>query len=529
MRVLLVILTALLMALPAFADELPRVVSDKADSTALTIYPDNLALITETRTVNLPKGKSTLVFVGVNDRMVPASVLLREFTGLTIERNFDYALLSKANLFAKSVGQTVTLTRTDYTSGKVNRSRAEIVSVGDGVVFKVGGKFETYQCSGLSEGTLFGNLPDGLNNVPELSIDVQTDTAGPQEVVITYLADNFSWEADYRLDLAGDEKTAHLAGWITLENMTSQSFKDTPLAIIAGRLNRSHQTRAPNFSRRILRANCWPRQSTQTPVALREYRYDDNGRRVITQDATVLYSEMASLEKDQIIVTGARSRLDMRSANAPVVEQEDFGDYKLYRISDPVTVAAYQTKQVRFLDIAKARYKKVYTLDVALNPNYVNGVRGLDTTSIEYRLNNDRDGKIAKALPKGTMRLFATNEEGHRLVIGETDVRDTAIDNPMKIYLDKSFLVQVFTKTSKRTFKPMGKKGTGIDLDMIHTITNAADVPALVEINIPGAYPSLKIRYPSHKQDPEVGPNGWTILVPANDTVVLKYKAIYIQ
>jgi len=212
MRVLLVILTALLLALPALAQDLPRVVSKQADSTALTIYPDNLALITETRTVNLPKGKSTLVFAGVNDRMVPASVLLREFTGLTIERNFDYALLSKANLFEKSVGQTVTLTHTDYASGKVKNSRAKIVSVGNGVVFEIGGKFETYQCSGLSEGTLFDNLPDGLNNVPELSIDVQTKQAGPQEVVISYLADNFSWEADYRLDLAGDEtEQSHLS------------------------------------------------------------------------------------------------------------------------------------------------------------------------------------------------------------------------------------------------------------------------------------------------------------------------------
>ncbi len=529
MRVLLVIFAAMLMALPAFAGELPRIVSDKADSTALTIYPDNLALITEIRVVNLPKGKSTLVFAGVNDRMVPASVLLREFTGLTIERNFDYALLSKANLFERSVGQFVTLTRTDYASGKVKRSRAKIVSVGDGVVFEVGGKFETYQCSGLSEGTLFEGLPDGLNNVPELSIDVETQTAGPQEIVISYLADNFSWEADYRLDLAGDEKTAHLAGWITLNNMTSQSFKDTPLAIIAGKLNRSHQTRAPHFTPKTLWANCWPRQSTQTPVALNKYLYDERDRNRSMQNAPVYYAEADFLEKDQIIVTGARSKIAEFAASAPAVEQEDFGDYKLYRVSDPVTVAAYQTKQVRFLDVPQAAYKKIYALDTDLHPSHPNGIRGLDATSIEYRLDNERDGKIAKALPKGTMRIFEKNDAGHRLVIGEANVRDTAIDNPMKIYLDKSFLVQVYTNSTKRTFKTMGRKGTGIDLDMTHKITNATDVPALVEINIPRAYPSLKIRYPSHKQDPKIGPHGWTILVPANDTVSLKYKALYIQ
>lgn len=374
---------------------------------------------------------------------------------------------------------------------------------------------------------MFDNLPDGLNNVPELSIDVQTKQAGPQEVVISYLADNFSWEADYRLDLAGDEKTASLSGWITLNNRTSQSFKNTPLAIIAGKLNRSYQTRAPNFTPKTLRANCWLNQSTQTPVALTEYRYREQGNDL--SRLNMFSAEAGFLQNDQVIVTGTRNKRAEFTANAPVVEQENFGDYKLYRVSEPVTVSSYQTKQIRFLDIDEAQYKKIYTLDVSLNPNYANGVRGLDATSIEYRLNNDRDGKIAKALPKGTMRLFATNDGGHRLVIGETDVRDTAVDNPMKIYLDKSFLVQVYTTSTKRTFKIMGKKGTGIDMNMTHKITNATDVPARVEINIPGAYLSLKIRYPSHKQDPKVGPNAWTIIVPANDTVTLKYKAIYIQ
>ena len=287
------------MAMPALAQDLPRAVSKGADSTALTIYPDGLALITETRTIDLPKGKSTLVFEGVSDRMVPASVLLREFSGFTLERNFDYARLNKANLFQKSIGETVTITRTHKASGKVRRSEAVIIAAPEapgykgydyetdgqryypsgrinGVVFAVGGKIEVYQCSGLSEGTKFDNLPSGLNDVPELSIDVETKTAGPQTIVISYLADNFSWKSDYRLDLAGDNKTAKLAGWITLTNNTAQSFKDAPLAIVAGQLNRSRQTRAPDIQAKSVYANCWPRQSTQTPIQTSRSLYDES-------------------------------------------------------------------------------------------------------------------------------------------------------------------------------------------------------------------------------------------------------------
>ena len=63
--------------------------------------------------------------------MVPASVLLRSFSGFTLERNFDYARLNKANLFQKSIGETVTITRTDRASGKVTRDIATIIAAGE--------------------------------------------------------------------------------------------------------------------------------------------------------------------------------------------------------------------------------------------------------------------------------------------------------------------------------------------------------------------------------------------------------------
>ena len=537
------------MAMPALAQDLPRAVSPQADNAALTIYPDGLALITETRTFDLPKGKSTLVFEGVSDRMVPASVLLREFSGFTLERNFDYARLSKANLFQKSIGETVTITRTHKASGRVSRSQATIIAAPEGrgyksydydigqeqyignvegVVFAVGGKIEVYQCSGLSEGTKFDNLPSGLNDVPELSIDVETKEAGPQTLVISYLADYFYWESDYRLDLSGDEKTAKLAGWITLTNETAQSFKDAPLAIVAGQLNRSNQTRAPAVRKKALYANCWPRQSTQTSIAVNEYR--DKSR-----------------SRDEILVTGSRIKRDDFDSVSPVValqsedvntlgllgkrevKEEDLGDYKLYRVSDPVTVAAYQTKQIRFIHAARARVDKFYTLDVNLYGHRGARQQGLQETSIEYRLNNDKDGEISKALPEGTMLVFAKNEDGHRIVTGEADVRDTAVGNPMKIYLDNSFLVQVNTAHVSKEIGETKDGGTKIQLDMRHTITNATDKPAIVEINIPGAYTSLKIGRVSHKRDVNVGPNGWTIFVRPNATATLKYRASYID
>ena len=57
---------------------------------AVTIYRDDLALISEKRVIDLPAGRSTIEFAGVNDRMIPQSAILQEFGAITIERNFDF-------------------------------------------------------------------------------------------------------------------------------------------------------------------------------------------------------------------------------------------------------------------------------------------------------------------------------------------------------------------------------------------------------------------------------------------------------
>lgn len=544
LRIFVILLSTFLGVLLSFgasASEYTRVISSEAKSTALTIYPDNLALITETRSIDLPAGKSTIVFEGVSDRMIPASILLREFTGLTLERNFDYALLSKANLFEKSIGEYVTLTHTHTATGKVTRSRAKIISSGTGTVFEIDGKLSAYQCSGLSEGTRFDNLPEGLTGVAELSIDVATKQAGTQEVVISYLADNFSWAADYRLDLATNNKSGNLAAWITMNNNTSRTFKNTPTAIIAGQLNRSAQTRAPVTNSKSLRANCWPDQSTQTPVKLPEYLYSEQ----TCWDGSFAYSkencppwpqfEASYMMRDEVVVTGSRMRKASYAAPAPemrTVQQEDLGDYKLYRISEPINVAAYQTKQIRFFNVPDVKVKKLYTAKVFLNRlsyNDNDDERGkLSGTQIEFRLDNEKDGPLAKPLPKGTLQIFQKTAEGKTLIIGRASVRDTSIGIEMKAKPGSSNLVQVHTSVTRTTTKKSSKGAYKVRLNLVHTISNATDQTALVEFKLPAALKSLKFDRKSHTMDPKVLPNGWTISVPANSTKTLKYRASYI-
>ncbi len=543
-EIFLILLTLFLFTTTANAQDLPRIVSPEADGTALTIYPKNLALITETRTLNLPLGKSTIVFEGVNERMIPTSVLLRQFSGLTIERNFDAELLSKANLFERSIGETVTLTRTDKSSGIVRRVRGEIISAKNGVVFDIGGKLETYQCSGLSEATMFDNIPEGLNNIPELSIDVDTTVSGPRELVISYLADGFSWAADYRLDLTS-EKTAKFNAWLTFKNETAQSFKNTQTSVVAGSLNRSWQTKSPEKQSNHLAANCWPRQSSLTPLPVTEYTgYRDE----VMVTASKLYADVGL----ELAVTAPPAPALMDAAAPAPPEQEDLSEYKLYRIPEPINVASYQTKQIRFINEPEVEVEQVYTFEESwrslLNPD-----QPLRPAIQETRLDNSKDGKLAKPLPSGTYRVMSRTKEGKPHIQGEDSIDNRAVDLPVEIKTNISHNVQMQTRITIAGDGVVIGKSNWNDIKVLekveHIFTNAHNIPMTVEFKATGL-PQFQYKYstengvsrngqilsgyygaPYKVLDPSITPDvdeatpTWTFTLPANSTKILSYKA----
>ena len=525
-------LLTLLLFSPANAQNMHRIVSDKPAQTALTIYPDDLALITEMRTIDLPVGKSKIVFEGVNDRMIPASILLRQFEGVSLERNFNPELLGKANLFARSVGQTVQLTRTDSHSGRVTRESATIISAdeGQGVVFRTNGGLEAYQCSGLGEMTRFEALPAGLNNVPELSIDVRTQTAGKRTMIISYLAEGFDWAADYRLDApptVSGRAQGRFSGWLTFSNHTAQNFKNAPVSVVAGHLNRSWQTRAPEKHIRYLAAHCWPRQSTKTPI------FDAKSH---------LYRATAGFrpEMDEIVVTGQRKMDAFASearAYAPAPpKEENLSEYKLYRMSAPLTLASYQTKQIRFIDKPEVAFDPVFTFVMQWNALKK---ASLQPAILEYRLDNAKEGKLAKALPAGTYRVMSHSRDGQIRYLGEDKLDNLAVDLPVKIKANTSFNVQMKTSISDVKIKsnpalvPLKKLKKILNgrkknrFNIVHVFSNAYDVPVRIEFKPERQWQwqYYDIKNPSLKPD-EGAELKWTFTIPAQSSRTLTYTAI---
>src|SRR5207237_10297663 len=96
--------------------------------------------------------------------------------------------------------------------------------------------------TGMGAGHMrFPQLPDNLYTRPTLIWTLDNGGAARHRVEASYLAAKLSWNADYVLTVARDDKTADVDGWVTVTNGSGTSFRNARLQLVAGDLNRVRQ------------------------------------------------------------------------------------------------------------------------------------------------------------------------------------------------------------------------------------------------------------------------------------------------
>ncbi len=229
------------------------VTSSAPDGVAVSVYRDprrdaggainlnwlqGFALITETRTIDLPAGESILRFEGVAEGMVAVSAIVTGLPGGVVQKNRDAALLSPASLLDGTLGNRVHLRRTDRATGAVREEEAVIRSGPKGaVVLQTPAGFESLRCTGLPESLIYDGVPEGLSAKPTLSVTTRSPMAQRVTVTLTYLATGFDWAANYVAHMQEDGKALDLFAWLTVANSNDESFRDAKLFALAGTLN----------------------------------------------------------------------------------------------------------------------------------------------------------------------------------------------------------------------------------------------------------------------------------------------------
>ena len=394
-------------------------------------WPRGFAMITETRAVTLPPGESTIRFAGVAEGMIAVSAIVTGLPGGTIEKNRNADLLSPAALVDGTLGNRVTVTRTDPATGRAVSQDAIVRTRADGgLVLQTGQGFEAVRCSGLPEKLTFERVPPGLSAQPVFSVDTRDPLGGTYTVQLTYLAWGFDWQAHYVATLAeagqGDDLRMRLMSWLTLLNDNGQSFENAELLVVAGTLNvvSDFQGLADPPDARPLRLTCYPFGSTAagTPI-----------ENLLPPPPPP--PPPAPMAAEAITVTGqrmARENLDSASP-AMKAEEEALGDLKLYRVPEPVTVAAKGLKQIAFLDEDKVKGRLLYQ---ALCSPYDANDEAQALGMLLLTVNDEAHG-LGAALPMGAITFFEPSAAGE-LFVGEQHLRDYAEGQDIEIELGES-------------------------------------------------------------------------------------------
>ncbi|HUT04287.1 MAG TPA: DUF4139 domain-containing protein [bacterium] len=231
-RLLLLGLVAIvLVSATTDAETLQTVNSTAKDREAvrLTIYDDR-ALVSETRRVELPKGRSILVFADVPGTIDATSVQLlsmgREQSFSVVEQNYKKAGITTDSLLRDSIGKDVVLIE------KERRTKGRLLAPG---IYEIEGQV----LIGYQGSVLLPGVPKGLSERPVLSCVIEARNRGKHTVELTYLASGISWKGFYTATISEDESSMSLRGLISIANWSGSSYQDARVSVVAGSVNLS--------------------------------------------------------------------------------------------------------------------------------------------------------------------------------------------------------------------------------------------------------------------------------------------------
>ncbi len=493
-----------------------------ADAPLQRANPQGMAMISETRRVTLPKGESTIRFEGVAEGMVGVSAIVTGLPGGTIEKNRNAELLSPAALVNGTLGNRVTVTRTNPATGEAKAEQAIVRTRADGgLVLETSQGFEAVRCAGLPEKLTFDRIPKGLSASPVFSVDTRSDAGGTYDVTLTYLAWGFDWQANYVATLlekpagkaASGEFPLHLLSWLTLVNDNGQSFDNAKLQIVAGRLNveSDYEGLADPPTAQPLRLSCYPLGSTAEGTDIDEFMPEPGyGMPMAAPPPPPAPVMMARAEA--ISVTGSR----MKANDVMTAKEENLGDLKLFRVPARVDVSAKGMKQVAFLnkDAVKARY----LYQAACDPySWIDDVRQQPNPAGMLLVTKNEEAKgLGVALPQGAMTIYEPTGRGDQLA-GKTSLRDYARGQDMELELGASR--QVFARCA--AVAPAGSPRKGVDTRqwtaMRAELTNANPHAITLRLQL-GWAGQREIRFPGKKVVVKNGYQTVEVIIPANQS-----------
>jgi hypothetical protein len=435
----------------------------------VTVYNSNIALVRDVRQLTLPAGSFRLKFMDIAATVNPATVHFRSLTDpeklSVIEQNYEYDLLEPAKLLHKYVGKEVTLVRSYQENGSTKHEeiKATLLSDNSGPVWKIGNDIVTGM---FAESYRFPEVPANLYDRPTLLMSL--DNTGPRkhQIEASYLATNLSWNSDYVLTVARDDKAADLDGWVTLANNSGTAFHNARLQLVAGELNR-----VPASSNMVMRAQA------PVPMAAKEQQF----------------------------------------------QQEAFSEYHLYSLGRRTSVEDKETKQISLLLGSGVPVEKVFVVNgqnFYYHNQYNPGSPQKDPVMVFYKFKNEEKSSLGMPLPAGNLRVYQKDSKGGVLFIGEDHIDHTPKDETVTVHIGNAF--DVVAERKQTDYKRIDTHTWEMEFEI--TLRNHKDSPITVEVNEPigGDWEMLNSSYKFTKTAAFAAQ--FKVPVDKNATSTLKYR-----
>ena len=439
-------------------------IDDQVDL-AVTVYNSDIALVRDVRSIDLSRGTSDLHFMDIAATVNPTTVHFRSLTEPArvgvLEQNYQYDLLEPEKLLKKYVGRDVTLVR--QRNGREEEVQAHLVSYNSAPVWRIDGQIVT----GLhADHIRFPELPGNLYARPTLIWTLANEGATRHRVEASYLATKLSWNADYVLRVARDDKAGDLDGWVTVRNGSGTAFQNASLQLVAGDLNRVKQA--------LGRASMDTMSELAAPAAQR-------------------------------------------------MAQEAFSDYHLYTLDRKTSINNNETKQVSMLSATSFPVAKRYVVS-GQHFYYRNqqhpGSPIKDVVQVFYQLKNEAKAGLGDPMPAGIVRVYQADSRGGLQFVGEDRIDHTPKDETLNLKIGNAF--DVVAERKQIDWQRVASNIYDVEYEV--TLRNHKASGITVEVNEPigGTWRMITASHKWTKTDAWAAQ--FMVPVTADGTAVVRYR-----
>jgi len=383
----------------------------------ITVYNQGFGLVKETRQISLKPGRQTVEVKDVAEQIEPNSVGIKSLTSPddfhVLEQNYQYDLISIQAILNKSVGQKIRFIR--HFDNQREVLEGTLISAPYAVVANPNGySNETYNGMVIKtdDGRIVLNptgevevssVPEGLISVPTLLWDLQTEKGGQQNIELSYLTKGLNWNADYVLTL-GNQSTADLQGWVTINNQSGATYKDAKLKLLAGDVRR--------------------------------------------------------VQPQGYGMAGGGARYEAKSEDQAQFQQESLFEYHLYTLQRPATLNNRETKQISLLQGTGVKFEKKLIIDSLHDMGQYYPSEGEVGTGdlkplAQIEFVNSKENGLGMPLPKGTVKVYQRDASGSVQMLGEDQIDHTPKDETISLAIGRSFdIVASRKRTNFRRLAP---------------------------------------------------------------------------